>query len=115
MSEDELESLYLGRLGLDSNYFWYVLTPRQAFNVLHGQSERRKEEFESHIFIDRRLHCLVINMLAPKGKRVKEAEYWPLDMDKNIIKKKGKTRPTAGAIKGDDFVKMFAQAGADVK
>jgi hypothetical protein len=116
MEEDELESLYLGRLGLDSNYFWYELTPRQAFNILHGQSERRKEEFESHVFIHRKLHCHVLNLMAGKGKKVKEADYWPLEMDKNLPKRKRTSdKANSKGLDGDQFIKMFAQLGAGVK
>lgn len=95
---------------MDINYFWYELTPRQGYNVAVGHGRLKKREFESSVFIERNLHCIILNAMAPKGKSYKPETYWPLDMDKEVKeKRKGRSSIArdAGAVDSTTFLNAF--------
>ena len=116
MGEDEIESLYIGELGLDVNYFWYTLTPRQAFNILDGTNKKRRREFEQKVFIERKLHCIIINALTDKKHKITEDKYWPLDMDKDVKKASSKAKKSDHIeLESGDFLSMFVNLGQKIK
>lgn len=103
------------------NYFWYELTPRQAYNIAFGYGRRRKREFEATVFIERRLHTIILNMFAKKGQEQKPEKYWPLDMDEEVSKSKKRTakkqekeeESASGTLKATDFINLFARVSGN--